>query len=49
MRDVVDVYCTVISPNYVRGTEEDQEVSQTGLGTSRHRNGSIINTRQAWP
>jgi len=27
MGDVVEVYCTVISRNYVRGTEENHEVS----------------------
>jgi hypothetical protein len=37
MRDVVEVYCTVTSRNYSTGTEEDQEVSQAGLGTSNHR------------
>jgi hypothetical protein len=40
----VEVYCTVISRNYVRGTEEEQEVSQAGLGTSRHRTGYLIST-----
>jgi hypothetical protein len=39
MRDVVEVYCTVISRNYERGTEEEHEVPQDGLGTSSHRNG----------
>jgi len=46
MRDVFEVFCTVISRNYVRGTEEDHEVSEAGLGTSSHRNGRILNTRQ---
>ena len=46
MRDVVEVYSTIISRNYGRGTEEDQEVSQAGLGTSPHRTVRILNTRQ---
>jgi len=28
MRDVVELYCTVISRNYGRGTEEDHEFSR---------------------
>ena len=48
MSDVVHVYCTVISRNYGRGTEENKEVSQTDLGTSIHRTGRILNTRQKW-
>jgi hypothetical protein len=45
MRDVFEVYCTVISRNYGRGTEEDHEVSQAGLGTSRRPTWRIKNTR----
>ena len=43
MRDVV--YCTEIPRNYDRGAEEDQQVSQAGLGTSRRPSWRIINTR----
>jgi len=39
MRDVVEVYCTVTARNCVRGTEEEREVSQAGLGTSSCRTG----------
>jgi hypothetical protein len=46
MRDVVEVYCTVISRNCGRGTEEDHDVSQAGLGTSRRPTWRIINRRQ---
>jgi len=46
MRVVFEVYCTVISRNYGRGTEEAQKVSQAGLGTSRRPTWMIINTRQ---
>jgi len=46
IRDLVEVYCTVISRNYFRLTEESQEVSQAGLGTIIHRTGRILNTRQ---
>jgi len=28
MRDVIEVFCTVISRNYGRGTEEEHEVSR---------------------
>ena len=43
LRDVL--YCTVISRNYDRGAEENQQVSQAGLGTSRRPSWRIINTR----
>ena len=46
IRDLVEVYCTVISRNYFRLTEESQEVSQAGLGTSIYRTGRIENTRE---
>jgi hypothetical protein len=46
MRDVVEVYCAVLSRNCGRGTEEDHEVSQAGLGTSRRPTWRIKNTRQ---
>ena len=46
MGDVVEVYCTVISRNYGRYTEKDQEGSQNVMGTSRHRTGYLISTRQ---
>jgi len=48
IRDVVEVYCTVISRNYGSGTEEDNKMSHAGLGTSRHRTGYLISTRQEW-
>jgi hypothetical protein len=44
--DVVEVYCTVISWNYGRRTEEGHEDFQDKLGTSIHRTGKIQNTRQ---
>ena len=46
MRDVFAVFCTVISRNYSRGTEEGHEASQASLGTSSHRTGRILNMRQ---
>jgi hypothetical protein len=46
IRDVVEVYCRVISPNYGRGTEEGHKDFQDNLGTSIHRNGKILNTKQ---
>jgi len=46
IKDLVEVYCTVISRNYFRLAEESQEVSQAGLGTIIHRTGRILNTRQ---
>ena len=46
MRNVVEVYCTVISWNYSRGTEEDSEASQACLGTSRIPNWRFLNKRQ---
>jgi hypothetical protein len=39
MRDVVEVYCTVITRNCVRGTEEEHEVFQAGLSTCIFRTG----------
>ena len=46
MGDVVEVYCTVISRNYGRGTEEDHGDSQVNLDTSIHRTGKIQNTSE---
>jgi hypothetical protein len=44
VRDVVDVYCTVISRRYGRGTEEDHEGHRAGLGSGRRSNHRTLDT-----
>jgi hypothetical protein len=46
VRDMREVYSAVLSWNYCRGTEEDQDDSQVNLGTSIYRTEKIQNTRQ---
>ena len=46
MQDVVEAYCEVISWNDGTETEEGHEEYQAGLGTSRHRTGNLLSTKQ---